>query len=85
MSNASQNGVLTVQSQLEQKRIEWVRCLLIRIADDRPSRFTELRHKTALLQDAMVTQLMSHIDVVIKAKEHTANSLKGVRSFAEAQ
>lgn len=48
-------------------------------------RFKELRHKTALLQDSVLKQLTSHIDVIIKAKEHTANSLRGVRSFAEAR
>ena len=48
-------------------------------------RLKELRHKTALLQDVVVSQLSAHIDVVIKAKEHAANSLKGVRTFAEAQ
>jgi kinetochore protein NDC80 len=48
-------------------------------------RLKELRHKTALLQDAVVAQLSAQIDVVIKAKEHAANSLKGVRTFAEAQ
>jgi kinetochore protein NDC80 len=47
-------------------------------------RYGELRHKTTQLQDAMIQELTRHIDVIIKAKEHTANSLKGLRSFAES-
>ncbi|ORY22449.1 HEC/Ndc80p family-domain-containing protein [Naematelia encephala] len=69
MSTATQQGVLTTQSQLESTKIA----------------FKELRHKTALLQDAVVAQLTSHIDVIIKAKEHAANSLRSIRAFAEAQ
>lgn len=53
------------------------------MASDRYLRFEELRHRTQALQEGIVTQIMSQIDVVIKAKEHTANSLKGMRSFAE--
>ena len=49
------------------------------------TRFEELRHKTTQLQDSMVSELSRHIDVIIKAKEHTANSLKGLRAFAESQ
>ncbi|RSH90239.1 kinetochore-associated Ndc80 complex subunit ndc80 [Saitozyma podzolica] len=69
MSNQSQQSVLKTQSELESTKIA----------------FKELRHKTALLQDSVLKQLTSHIDVIIKAKEHTANSLRGVRSFAEAR
>ncbi|WWD22032.1 hypothetical protein CI109_106520 [Kwoniella shandongensis] len=69
MLAASQQGVLATQSQLESTRIA----------------FKELRHKTALLQDSMVTQVGSHIDVIIKAKEHAANSLRSIRSLAETQ
>ncbi len=47
-------------------------------------RYGELRHRTTQLQDAMVQELSKHIDVIIKAKEHTANSLKGLRTFAES-
>ncbi|KAK4688919.1 kinetochore protein NDC80, partial [Tremellales sp. Uapishka_1] len=65
----TQQKFLTTQSELEAKKIE----------------FQELQHQTASLQDTLVTQLMGHIDVIIKAKEHTANSLKGVRTFAEVQ
>jgi kinetochore protein NDC80 len=48
-------------------------------------RLQELRHKTKEVQQSVVSQLMSHVDILIKAKEHTANSLKGVRNFAETQ
>ena len=46
-------------------------------------RFDELRHKTSQLADSMVKEISRHIDVIIKAKEHTANCLKGLRTFAE--
>ncbi|KAL1408413.1 kinetochore-associated Ndc80 complex subunit ndc80 [Vanrija albida] len=69
MSTASQQGVLASRSNLEGKRIA----------------FKELRHRTQQQQEHVIQQLMSHIDVIIKAKDHTANSLSGVRSFAEAQ
>ncbi|KAL7424361.1 kinetochore-associated Ndc80 complex subunit ndc80 [Cryptotrichosporon argae] len=69
MASASQQGVLTVQTTLEHRKIE----------------FEELRHKTANLADAVVKQLMEHADTIIKAKDHTLNSLKSVRTFAEAQ
>ena len=46
-------------------------------------RFDELRHKTSQLADSMVKEIGRHIDVIIKAKEHTANCLKGLRTFAE--
>jgi kinetochore protein NDC80 len=48
-------------------------------------RFKELRHKTLLLQDTVVTQMVAHIDVVIQAKDHTSKALKGVRTYAETQ
>ncbi|KAK8846723.1 hypothetical protein IAR55_005810 [Kwoniella newhampshirensis] len=69
MLAASQQGVLATQSQLESTRIA----------------FKELRHKTALLQDSVVTEVGSHIDVIIKAKEHATNSLRSIRTLAETQ
>lgn len=47
-------------------------------------RYGELRHRTTQLQDALIQELSKHIDVIIKAKEHTSNSLKGLRTFAES-
>lgn len=47
--------------------------------------FKELRHKTALFQDSVVAEVGEHIDAIIKAKEHTANSLKSIRALAETQ
>lgn len=69
MLAASQQGVLSTQSQLESTRIA----------------FKELRHKTALFQDSVVAEVGEHIDAIIKAKEHTANSLKSIRALAETQ
>ncbi|RXK42235.1 hypothetical protein M231_00593 [Tremella mesenterica] len=69
VSAASEQGVVNAQGELDRKRIE----------------FDQLREKTALLQDTMITQISSHIDIIWKAKDHTANSLKSVRTFAEAQ
>ncbi|WVW78773.1 hypothetical protein I302_100735 [Kwoniella bestiolae CBS 10118] len=69
MLAASQQGVLVTQSQLESTRIA----------------FTELRHKAAILQDSLLAQVGSHIDVIIKAKEHAANSLRSIKSLAETQ
>ncbi|WVQ85202.1 hypothetical protein IAT38_007367 [Cryptococcus sp. DSM 104549] len=69
MLAASQQGVLAQQSQLESTRIA----------------FKELRHKTALLQDSVVAQVGGHIDVIIKAKEHAADSLRSIRALAETQ
>ena len=69
MAEESHHGVVKQESLLEEKRIQ----------------YEELRHKTAQLQDAMTAEIGRHIDIIIKAKEHTANSLKGLRAFAEAQ
>ncbi|WVF70099.1 hypothetical protein IAT40_004887 [Kwoniella sp. CBS 6097] len=69
MLAASQQGVLAVQSQLESTRIA----------------FKELRHKSALLKDAMTAQVGEHIDMIIKAKQHAAGSLRSIRALAEAQ
>lgn len=49
------------------------------------SRFKELRHKTQLLQEGILKELMSHMDCIVKAQEHTADSLGAVRSFAEGR
>ncbi|ODO03107.1 hypothetical protein I350_05952 [Cryptococcus amylolentus CBS 6273] len=69
MLAASQQGVLSTSSQLDSTRIA----------------YQELRHKTALLQDTVVALIGEHIDVIIKAKEHAANSLKSIRALAETQ
>lgn len=45
----------------------------------------ELKHKTALLQDNVVYQMTDHMDMIVKAKNHVANTLKGVRQLAETQ
>ncbi|WVQ68950.1 uncharacterized protein L199_007159 [Kwoniella botswanensis] len=69
MMAATQQGVLVSQSQLESTRIA----------------YTELRHKATILQDSLVAQIGSHIDVIIKAKEHSANSLRSIKALAETQ
>ncbi|WRT65058.1 uncharacterized protein IL334_002000 [Kwoniella shivajii] len=69
MLTASQQGVLVTQSQLESAKIA----------------YKELRHRTAILQDSMVGQVGSHIDAIIRAKEHATNSLRSIRSMAESQ
>ncbi|WRT65052.1 uncharacterized protein IL334_001994 [Kwoniella shivajii] len=60
---------LITQSQLESTKIA----------------FKELGHKTALLQDSLLAQIGSHIDVIIKAKEHAANSHRSIKALAETQ
>ncbi|OCF41822.1 hypothetical protein I317_04332 [Kwoniella heveanensis CBS 569] len=69
MLAASQQGVLTVQSQLESTRIA----------------FKELRHRSALLKDAITVQVGEHIDMILKAKQHALNSLRSIRALADAQ
>nr|XP_018265782.1 STE/STE20/PAKA protein kinase [Kwoniella dejecticola CBS 10117]OBR87940.1 STE/STE20/PAKA protein kinase [Kwoniella dejecticola CBS 10117] len=69
MLAASQQGVLITQSQLESARIA----------------STEVRHKAAILQDTLLAQMGSHIDVIIKTKEHAANSLRSIKTLAETQ
>ena len=46
-------------------------------------RFNELRHKTSLLQESMTSQLLKHIEIVANTRQHTADSLKALRLFAE--
>ncbi|KAK6904037.1 hypothetical protein I203_107551 [Kwoniella mangroviensis CBS 8507] len=69
MMAATQQGVLVSQSQLESTRIA----------------YTELRHKATILHDSLVAQIGSHIDMIIKAKEHSANSLRSIKTLAETQ
>nr|XP_019008791.1 uncharacterized protein I206_06475 [Kwoniella pini CBS 10737]OCF47572.1 hypothetical protein I206_06475 [Kwoniella pini CBS 10737] len=69
MLAASQQGVLVSQSQLESDKIA----------------YKELRHRTAILQDTLVSHIGIHIDAIIRAKEHTNNSLRSIRLIAEAQ
>ncbi|WVR04399.1 hypothetical protein IAU60_001401 [Kwoniella sp. DSM 27419] len=69
MLAASQQGVLATQTQLESSRIA----------------FKELQHKTSMLHDCLIAHVGGHIDAIIKAKEHAANSLRGIRSLAETQ
>ncbi|ORX34350.1 HEC/Ndc80p family-domain-containing protein [Kockovaella imperatae] len=67
MSNASQKGVLDAEHELEMSRI----------------RFNELRHKTSLLQENVTAQLLKHIEIIANTRQHTADSLKSLRLFAE--
>jgi kinetochore protein NDC80 len=43
-----------------------------------------LRHKTGLLQDYLTKEIHSHMDVIVKAKQHASDTLKGIKEFAEA-
>lgn len=47
--------------------------------------YKELRHKTQLLQAGVLKELMGHMDCIVKAQEHTAGSLRALRSFAEGR
>ncbi|WWD07977.1 hypothetical protein V865_006087 [Kwoniella europaea PYCC6329] len=49
------------------------------------SRLLCLRHKAAILQNSPVAQIGSHIDVIIKAKEDSENSLRSIKALAETQ
>ncbi|WWD07983.1 hypothetical protein V865_006093 [Kwoniella europaea PYCC6329] len=69
MLAASQQGVVVTQSELESARIA----------------YKELQHRTAILQDLLVSQISNHIDMIIKAKEHANDSLRSIKSLAETQ
>lgn len=43
----------------------------------------ELKHKAYQLQERIVSEMTSHMDAILKAKNHVTNSLKGVRQYAE--
>ncbi|WWC87195.1 uncharacterized protein L201_002081 [Kwoniella dendrophila CBS 6074] len=69
MLTASQQGVSVTKSQLESTKIA----------------FQELQHKTAILHESIQAQIVNQIDVIIKAKQHAANSLKSIKALAELQ
>lgn len=45
--------------------------------------FKELRHKTQLLQESILEEMMRHMGCIVKAQEHTTGSLRTLKSFAE--
>ena len=46
-------------------------------------RYQELRHKTAALRENLQKEILSHIDVIVKAKEHVAAQMQSVLACAE--
>jgi hypothetical protein len=50
-------------------------------ADDR---FGELQHKTGVLQDYLRQEMPAHLDIIVKAKTYTGETLKGIREYAES-
>ncbi|EJT46949.1 hypothetical protein A1Q1_04192 [Trichosporon asahii var. asahii CBS 2479] len=65
----TQQGIFAAQSQLDSVTIE----------------FREFQHQTIEVRQRIVAQLMDHIAKLVKAREHTIEALKGVRTFAETQ
>jgi hypothetical protein len=48
------------------------------------NRFGELQHKTGVLQDYLRQEMPAHLDIIVKAKTYTGETLKGIREYAES-
>jgi hypothetical protein len=82
--------ITDTKADIEDLQFRWVESLLFGVILDETlltcvCRYGDLRDKTKALQENLSAEVDRHITAVLAAKDHTAKSLAGLKTFAAQQ